>query len=166
MTTRRIFILRHGKAQSDNGHGDRERPLSPQGRADMAALAMKIKNDTLIPDRVFCSPARRTRETLQLALPDFPAQNISFPDKAYNSSAQTLRDIARSAPDESQSIMIIAHNPGIHEFAVSLADEKDVLADNLIAAYEPGTLTVIEVNAERWLDLPQGSGAIVTLLVP
>lgn len=166
MRVRRLFILRHGKAQSDLGGGDRERPLAPQGRADMEKLAASMESAGLKPDHVVCSPARRTRETLQAALPGFPPEKISFIDKAYNSSEKTLLELAQNTPDKFQSLMIVAHNPGIHNFAVMTVNDDDPHADRLIAGYEPGTLTVVEFTAASWADIRPHEGRVVTLLVP
>ncbi len=68
---RRLLLLRHAKsAWDDPGMADRDRPLAPRGLRDAALMAAEIQRRGLHADRILCSPARRTRETLAALIPD------------------------------------------------------------------------------------------------
>ena len=72
---RELILLRHAHAEpATTGQSDLDRPLSPQGLAEAEAVARWLKEQGLVPDRVLCSPARRTRETLEAVLPLMRAQ--------------------------------------------------------------------------------------------
>ena len=66
---RELILLRHAHAEpATTGQSDLDRPLSPQGLAEAEAVARWLKEQGLVPDRVLCSPARRTRETLEAVM--------------------------------------------------------------------------------------------------
>ena len=60
----RIYLVRHGATEltaEDRFAGSTDVPLSEEGRQQVAALAERLRADTL--DAVYCSPMARTRET-------------------------------------------------------------------------------------------------------
>ncbi len=118
----------------------------------MKALANRLTEEKLVPDRVFCSPARRTRMTLESLL---PAMQASFPDRLYNASAETILDIVRESDDSHRAVMVIAHNPGIFNFARLMA-----AGEELPPGYAPGTLTILECAAESWFELAPGQNRV------
>ena len=62
---RELILLRHAHAEpAVPGQADFDRPLSAEGLAEAEAVAAWMRDKALVPDRVLCSPARRTRETL------------------------------------------------------------------------------------------------------
>ena len=66
-------------------------------------MARAIDAEGLVPDRILCSPARRTRETLAALLPYVGGEGrVSIDPKLYNSApANTLpRSRARGATRE------------------------------------------------------------------
>ena len=63
---RDLILLRHAHAESAGiGQDDIDRPLSRQGLAEAEAAGKWLKAHNLLPDRILCSNARRTRETLE-----------------------------------------------------------------------------------------------------
>ena len=66
---RELILLRHAHAEpAATGQPDMDRPLSPEGLAEAEAAGRWLAEQALIPDRVLCSPSRRTRETLEAVL--------------------------------------------------------------------------------------------------
>ena len=66
----RLLLLRHAK--SDWGSADLadiDRPLNSRGKAAAVTMARYLKENGLQPDRILCSTAQRTRETLARLLP-------------------------------------------------------------------------------------------------
>lgn len=149
---RRILILRHAEAAP--GDDDFNRALTTFGRKSMRAMAAAMTEGGYTPDHIFCSPAARTRETRELACPD--AHGItSYPDIMYNAAVDTLFGIVQDADDAHGTIMIIAHNPGIHGLARMLAADTSGLA-----GYNPGTLTVLEYAGAHWRDIQPGASKV------
>ena len=66
---RELILLRHAHAvPAGAGQADLDRPLSPEGLAEAEAAGRWLEENGLVPDCVLCSPARRTRETLEAVL--------------------------------------------------------------------------------------------------
>ena len=63
---RDLILLRHAHAEpAAAGESDLDRPLSAEGLAEADAAGRWLAAQGLVPDRVLCSPARRSRETLE-----------------------------------------------------------------------------------------------------
>ena len=61
-----LHLLRHAKSSWDDaGLADRDRPLAPRGRRAAKLIADYLRHEGIVPALVLCSPARRTRETLE-----------------------------------------------------------------------------------------------------
>jgi len=163
-----LYILRHGDAAPPGrGDDDFERVLSAKGRRDMDRLAGVLKMKSYHPDYVLCSPAARTRETLHRALPEIRPDQIYFDPSYYNAAVGQLFEAAQGLPASVQSALIVAHNPGVHGLAFSLAaPENGVAYQTLSHQYAPGTLTVLECPVDDWKDLAQGDNKIRDLIFP
>ena len=73
------------------------------------------------PTLILCSPARRTRETLERVFPDSSAVGATeFEDELYGASAGRLLAQLRALPEDRGSAMLIGHNPAIGELAGEL----------------------------------------------
>ena len=66
---RELILLRHAHADPAlPGQSDMDRPLSAEGLAEAESAGRWLRDQGLVPDCVLCSPARRTRETLEAVL--------------------------------------------------------------------------------------------------
>ncbi len=165
----RLLLLRHAKSSwGDPGLPDIERPLSPRGRRNAASMAKAIAADGMIPDRILCSPARRTRETLAALLPYLDDEGrVTIDPKLYDSTTgDYLAAIARSG-GEARTLMVIGHNPTIHSTARLLAGGGEPgLAAELAAKYPTGALAVIDIGHVGWNHLDPGSGHLAAFIRP
>jgi phosphohistidine phosphatase len=165
----RLLLLRHAKSSwGDPGLADIDRPLSPRGRRNAATMAKAIDAEGLVPDRILCSPARRTRETLAALLPYLGGEGrVSIDPKLYDSGpSDYLGAISRSGSDAG-TLMVIGHNPAIHATAQLLTgDGEPGLADELAAKYPTGALAVIDFGQVSWSRLDPHSGFLVAFLKP
>jgi phosphohistidine phosphatase len=48
------------------------------------------------------------------------------------------------------AVLVVGHNPGIHELACSLAEPRGMLYQQLLETYPTGALTVLTTLTERW----------------
>jgi phosphohistidine phosphatase len=118
VTQRRLLVLRHAKSAWPEGVADHDRPLAKRGRRDAQKVGRWLLRHGYLPDVVVCSTARRTRETWDLAAAKLTGTpDVRFDARAYGASAQTLLYLARELPDECRTALLIAHNPGVSEFA-------------------------------------------------
>jgi len=121
---RLLLLLRHAKAvPSDEGNGeafDRARELAPRGQADAAALGAWLHGSGYRPDHILVSSSVRTRETLDgLGLPGATTPTVT--DALYLAGASDLQALLRDVPEAARSVLLVGHNPGLHELAWHLA---------------------------------------------
>lgn len=169
---RHLMLLRHAKTERDSPTGkDRDRRLSSIGRADAPALARYVGREALLPDFTLVSPAVRARETWELFAGSFSAaMPYEIVQDLYGADSAELLQIVRSASlisDTGARLMVVAHNPGLHEFALALtghgnADARAALADNLPTC----GLATIAFKIADWPRLSFRSGHLERLITP
>ncbi len=117
-----LLLLRHAKAAREApGQPDRDRPLAPRGARDAAALGQTMRRLGLTPDLVLVSPALRTRQTLAALEPWDDTPLIEPMDPLYLADAATLAALLAEVPETVRSLLLIGHNPGLHDLARRLA---------------------------------------------
>ena len=112
---RELILLRHAHAEpAENGLADIDRPLSPHGLAEAEAAGRWLLAQGLVPDRVLCSPARRTRETLEavLGLTGYVEQRLD--ERVYDATPGTLAALVDEQRDV-ERLLLVGHNPGLEQ---------------------------------------------------
>src|ERR1700730_4267564 len=147
----RLMLLRHAKSEkAEPGMRDHERTLNARGRSETPIIGAYMARHRLIPDRVIVSPARRTRETWERLAPAFsPPPPVTFEERLYDSVPDTIlaivKDIGRAAP----TLLVIGHNPGLHDTARLLIASGDVEARERLNEGMPTTgLAGVEFAAQ------------------
>ena len=131
---RQLILLRHAKAAVDSDTGeDFDRPLAARGREDAPVVAQALVDAGADPQVVLVSDAKRTRETWALVSTAFPKAEVRFLKSLYLSSSETLASEAEKAGAE--RVMIVAHNPGLHELASRWAHRNNPLETKLRAKF-------------------------------
>ena len=122
---RRLIIMRHSKAdrQGVTG-GDFDRPLTAQGRADAGLIAAALAQAGLEPDLVLVSAAVRTLQTWAEVAKTFPAARVIESRTLYNAEEHELRKAVADADDACDTLLLVAHNPGVHALAARLLIES------------------------------------------
>jgi len=163
------MLLRHAKSSwSEPGASDLERPLNRRGQEAAPRIGAYLARHALIPDRVLCSTARRTRETWELVAAEAPAAPPpSFVERLYDASARTLLDVFRHAEPEAKSLLVVGHNPGLQEAATQLIASGDLEdRERLREKLPTGGLVVIDFAIEDWSKLHLRSGRLERFVVP
>jgi phosphohistidine phosphatase SixA len=115
-----LILLRHAHAEpAAPGGADIDRALSPEGLAEAESAGRWLRGKGLVPDRVLCSPARRTRETLEAVLDVIGYVDQRLESSIYEATAGMLVDLA-DAHRECERILMVGHNPGIERLAALL----------------------------------------------
>jgi phosphohistidine phosphatase len=165
---RRLHLLRHAKSSwADTRLEDRERPLAPRGEQALTLLARHIGRAGVAPGLVLCSPARRTRMTLAGIAAALPRDvRTVVEDELYGASERVLFARLRQVPDAVSEVMVIGHNPGLEELAVSLAGSGDgSLRARLMTKFPTGALATFSFSA-RWAELAPGAAQLEGFVVP
>jgi phosphohistidine phosphatase len=162
---KRLYILRHALTAPSGDGGDRERKLTDQGLQDARHLGETMKAKGYMPEFVLCSPVTRTRQTLEQVLESLGKIQTEFAKGIYEGGFGELISLTQGADDKFSSLLIVGHNPSIHQFAASFAREDASAEINRLAlGYAPGTLTVLDVPRASWKDLQPGENTLVDLI--
>jgi phosphohistidine phosphatase len=122
-----LHLLRHAKSSWDDDGDDHARPLTRRGREAARLIGESLAKVVTRIDLVLCSSAVRTRETAELALGGFsPPLKILYEDGLYLATRSALMQRLCEISEHYDSVMVIGHNPGLHELAMALATPDSV----------------------------------------
>jgi phosphohistidine phosphatase len=168
---RQLLLLRHAKSSWDDPRlPDHARPINARGRRNAAAMADAMRELGLAPDVVLVSSARRTLQTLEAIGPLDGPPLIEPMDALYLAPWQTLLETLRGVRDTARSVLLVGHNPGLHELAMALVGPAGMasggpMAARLALAYPTATLTEFSI-ALPWRLLEAGGARLVRILAP
>ncbi|MEN3535059.1 histidine phosphatase family protein [Microbispora sp. ZYX-F-249] len=148
MSVRTLVVVRHAKAGHAPGLPDSERPLTSGGERDARAAGEEIR--PLAPGLVLCSPSLRTRRTAELLGLDAP---VEVERDIYEAYPDDLLGVLRRTDGEIASVVLVGHNPGVHELVATLTDVR-------LDGFPPGAYAVIELDVP-WEDAAPGTGRLV-----
>ncbi|MFE9636165.1 SixA phosphatase family protein [Streptomyces sp. NPDC006463] len=164
----RLLLVRHAKAvPKDLPIDDFDRPLSERGKADAPRTGRWLADSGFTCDLVLCSPARRTRETWQLAAPaleDPPP--VVYDDRLYNAAPSMLVTVLAERGTGLSSLVLVGHNAGIHELAAGLCGSGPPdLLERVRAGFPTSGVVVVDIPG-GWERLSPGSGTVAALWSP
>ncbi|WP_421990264.1 SixA phosphatase family protein [Roseococcus sp.] len=168
---RQLLLLRHAKSSWDDASlSDHSRPLNARGGMAAAVMAAQMREFGLVPDVVFVSSSRRTLQTLEALQPFESGPMIEVMDDLYLAPWPRLLETLRLAPETARSVLLIGHNPGLHELGLALMGPTGVAiggphARRLAEGYPTGALAEFTI-AGSWGQLAEGGGRLVRFLAP
>lgn len=167
---KRLSLLRHAKSSwADGGQRDVDRPLNARGREAAPVMGAFLAKQGLVPDRIFCSTAARTRETLSLLLPRLRAEPVvEFRDDFYLADPGVILAAVRKADPLSHHLLIIAHNPGLEVLAMRLTDPErsDIAALARLAEKYPTAALASFEGPDTWAEFDKGACALDLFATP
>jgi phosphohistidine phosphatase len=170
---RRLMLLRHAKTENDAPSGrDQDRRLDNRGRHDAAEIGGWIGRHPPFPDVVLVSHAIRAHQTWEIAWEAIkelvPEPQVELVPELYGADpAQLLQIIREASAADPKRLMLVGHNPGMHELALALAGSGDAagraaLADNLPTS----GLAIFDFAIDDWADVAFRRGRLVSFVSP
>jgi phosphohistidine phosphatase len=166
---RRLLLFRHAKAErAEADQSDLDRPLTRQGREDAELIGAYIARHAFVPDAAIVSPSVRTRETFSRAAARMSAPPTPIVDpRAYTASPSALLNILKSLPKGAQAVMLIGHNPGLHELALMLVGTGDIeTRERLHEKFPTAALAIIDFPLDSWARLHASAGRLERCIEP
>ncbi len=114
-----LILFRHGKAvRPHEARDDFSRGLTPRGRVQAAAQAQRLKQAGYDLQLALVSTALRAAETWDASHQAFPDAQVQMSRQLYLAAPNIYFSAAKSA--KASRVMIIAHDPGLHDLARTL----------------------------------------------
>src|SRR4029079_9507571 len=165
---RRLMLLRHAKTETDAPSGrDQDRRLDGRGHRDAAEIGAWLSRHPPFPDFVQVSPAVRAKQTWELAWEAMkdrvPSPQVEYVPELYGADpTQLLQSIQMASATDPRHLMLVGHNPGMHELALMLTaggdkGGRDALADNLPTS----GLAIFEFPTNDWNEVSFRRGKLV-----
>jgi phosphohistidine phosphatase len=170
---RRLMLLRHAKTEHEAPSGrDQDRRLDERGRRDATEIGNWIGGHPPFADMVMVSPAVRAHQTWEIAweaMKDHAqSPKVELVPELYGADPAQLLEIIRSAvADDPRHLMLVGHNPGMHELALALTGGGDnagrkALSDNLPTS----GLAMFDFAIDDWSDVAFRRGRLVLFVSP
>ncbi|HEX3845775.1 MAG TPA: histidine phosphatase family protein [Steroidobacteraceae bacterium] len=128
MGTRRLTLLRHGKAESIDARAeDFERTLTRRGTIEAGEIGKLIVEHGLIPDLILVSPAERAWATAEIVAQacELDAKQLLCARELYLGTPETIWRVLVGRDAALEHIMICGHNPGLSEIASRLGPKHE-----------------------------------------
>jgi phosphohistidine phosphatase len=149
-----LHLLRHAKSSWKEDVEDHERPLNRRGREAARLVGQHLPAAAGAIDLVLCSSAARTRETLDLALAGFaPRPRCLIEDGLYLADHNELIERLQQLAESEVNVLVIGHNPGLHELAMALTALDSPRARALTSGKFPTAARVSLCVATHWAAL-------------
>ena len=147
-----LSLFRHAKSNWDDpGLKDFDRPLARRGEAAAPRMGAFMAEHGIEPDLILCSPAVRTRQTLDLVLPYLAGPTVVYEEAFYLAAASQLLARVRRIEAKVRHVMIIGHDPGMHGLAIELAGAGAPEQMQALAAKFPTAgLAVLDFELDDW----------------
>lgn len=165
---RRLMLLRHAKTERPApGQRDRDRVLTKRGRNDAPLVGAYMAHHGLTPDVALVSPAKRAQETWELLAGAFAKPpRLVTEESIYNASSETLIAVI-SEMRSAHSLLVVGHNPTLHDVAMQFAVSGDAAARQRLAQRLPTAgLVVIDLAFDDWSRLPRHAGRLECFVTP
>jgi phosphohistidine phosphatase len=164
------MLLRHAKTETDAPSGrDFDRRLDERGQLDASLMGAWLNRHPPLPDLICVSTAVRAGQTWNLVAAELSAQpTVEHIDELYGAGPAELLSAIRSAavPDPAR-LMLVGHNPGLHELALGLVGSGDAAARKAIADNLPtGGIVVIDFATDDWGDVGFKGGTLQQFASP
>jgi len=154
-----LYAMRHAKSDWSGALADFDRPLNRRGEKDTPRMA-RFLGAWGAPEMLLSSPAQRARQTALglVACLGGDEETVRFEPRLYGADPDTLGDVAAAAGADSESLLLVAHNPGMEDWVRQLSGAKVRMPTAAIAC--------IALDIPTWEALPEATGQLHWLVTP
>lgn len=156
-----LYAMRHAKSDWSGGGTDFDRPLNRRGLKDVPRMARLLASGDG-PGALLASPARRARQTAEGLIAGLSGRRVdlevTFEPRLYGADPDTLCAVAAGAPAAADSLLVVAHNPGMEDWVGLLTGARIHMPTAAIAS--------IALDIPTWDSLPDASGQLQWLVTP
>ena len=151
-----LYIARHAKT-IHGGHKikDFDRYLMPQGKSDTRNMARVIKENQILPQMIISSPAKRAKQTTEIFCEIFnnPLENVVENESIYFGGISDFINIFENLDNKFDSVMLIGHNPTVHE-------TTNYLINTPIHHFPTCSVAGLQFDIDSWIEIKAKAGKL------
>ena len=171
---RRLMLLRHAKTENTAPSGrDQDRRLDDRGHKDAAEIGDWMASHPPFPEAVLVSHAVRARQTWDIAWDTMKdrvaAPQVELLPELYAADPAQILESIRTAtiPTDPRQLLLVGHNPGMHEIALMLTGDGDPAAAKALADNLPTSgLAIFDFDVKDWGAVAYRRGKLVLFVSP
>lgn len=167
--TRRLVLLRHGKAEPGGREADALRPLALDGRRQSVRVGVTLTAHDLLPELVLCSSAVRARQTWELVRTGLGevGPDVLITDAVYELGVAGVLVQVREIDERVRTVLVVGHEPTMSSITTELAGEgsDEAAAAHLRGGMSTGTFAVLELDGP-WAELDRGGARLRAVVAP
>ena len=159
---RLLYVLRHAKSdwKAACGGNDHERPLNERGRRAARTMGCRLARRGEVPDRILCSSARRTRQTIEIAVQAGRWNRATILEpRLYLASPGGVIDLLSEQLDDANSILTVGHQPTCAELVRRLTGEAP-------PRFVTAAMACIRLEIDSWSDIEPYRGSLLWFDTP
>lgn len=159
---KRLTLLRHAKSSwSDERLPDVERPLNARGNRDAPLMGARLKARGEFPSLILSSHAVRAKATARLVAEALGSlERIRLERTLYHADPAALLHIASGLDDGLEHVVLVAHNPGLTDFANRL------LPDLGLANLPTAGIVAVDLATAHWAEVGSCPATLVYVDAP
>jgi len=158
---KRIYLMRHGKAEDGFDQPDFERNLVTKGQKKTKKVALYLAEKKIKPEQILASMATRTLQTANIVSSVLGVSNdlIKEEKNLYLASSNSILEAIYPIDDHINEILLIGHNPGISSLATYLCNED-------IDWMSTSSVVAVELEISKWTDIANGKRKLIFYTKP
>ncbi len=146
-----IVFIRHAKSSWEHQLTDAKRPLNKRGLFDAEFMSSLDIVKSFQPEAVFCSTAKRTRETCHFFLNNAvsPETEVHYSDQLYDFSGSGLEAFINMMDSSLSNVFIFGHNNALTAIVNAKGDQ---FIENI------STCGIVKINfkTNNWSECSKG----------
>ncbi|HEC1562742.1 phosphohistidine phosphatase SixA [Campylobacter upsaliensis] len=151
---KKIYILRHAKAEKEIKIDDFSRKLTKKGKDELKILLQRLQKYEIKWDRIYASPAFRTKKTAKII-----AKNYAYDKKEidlivafYEADEMWLFAFLKNLDESINNVLLVGHNPALLKLC-------ELLSPLCLHSFPTSSMLCLE--CESFKDLKEHSAKLV-----
>ncbi|TQR54092.1 SixA phosphatase family protein [Campylobacter troglodytis] len=153
---KKIYLMRHAKAEQENYDRDYERDLNAKGEQEIKDMLKRLSARDFKVEKIISSAALRTTRTARLLAKglNFDEKNIIFEKALYEASCRGLFEFIKGLDDAFNECLIVGHNPAMRELC-------ELLSKSTLSSFPTTSIFGLEFEEESFANIKAHSGKLL-----
>ncbi|EAL3928351.1 histidine phosphatase family protein [Campylobacter upsaliensis] len=151
---KKIYILRHAKAEKEIKIDDFSRKLTKKGKDELKILLQRLQKYEIKWDRIYASPTFRTKKTAKIMAKNYAydKKEIDLIAAFYEADEMWLFAFLKNLDESINNVLLVGHNPALLKLC-------ELLSSLCLHSFPTSSMLCLE--CESFKDLKEHSAKLV-----